>query len=65
MWEYINQNSITMKKLKDLKGVKELDKKEQKNINGGIADRCRFISCVPEDVCINGVCVPRPKPWEI
>ncbi len=65
MWEYTNQNIIIMKELKDLKGVKELDKREQKNINGGIADRCRFISCVPEDVCINGVCVPRPKPWEI
>ena len=65
MWEYTNQNIIIMKELKDLKGVKELDKREQKNINGGIADRCRFISCVPEDLCINGVCVPRPKPWEI
>lgn len=65
MWGYTNQNSITMKELKDLKGLKKFDKREQKNINGGIADRCRFISCVPEDVCINGVCVPRPKPWEI
>lgn len=62
---YTNLNSITMKELKKIKEVKELNKREQKEINGGIADRCRFISCVPEDVCINGVCVPRPKPWEI
>ncbi len=50
-----------MKNLKNLKGAKELSKNEQKNLNGGFvkAYTCRNISCVPEDICIDGRCVER------
>ena len=54
-----------MKKLQDVKGVKRLNKNEQRSINGGI-DLCRVIQCVPEYVCDREKgCVPRQKPWEI
>ncbi len=52
-----------MKTLKGLKGVKELSKSDQRTINGGI-DRCKLIQCIPEDICINGVCIPRSLPWD-
>ncbi len=47
-----------MKTLKDLKGVKEISKSEQKELNGGRI-RCDFAHICPKgSICINNVCVP-------
>ncbi|MGE0076408.1 MAG: hypothetical protein AB7S48_00960 [Bacteroidales bacterium] len=51
-----------MKTLKELKGVKQLGKKEQQAINGGL----RMCSIKPPYcpypyACVNGVCVLSPE----
>jgi hypothetical protein len=50
-----------MKTLKNLKNAKELNKKEQLEIKGGV-DLCLIIMCIPEDICIDGKCVRRRDP---
>ena len=48
-----------MKKLTNLKGAKKLSKNEQQQVKGGKPDLCKYIRCIPEDICIDGRCVPR------
>ncbi|HCT29363.1 MAG TPA: hypothetical protein DIW31_01200 [Bacteroidales bacterium] len=55
---------LTMKNLKNLKGVKTLSKKEQQSINGG-KKMCYWgpngYYCIAPWVCVNGVCVLGPE----
>ncbi len=47
-----------MKKIKNLKGVKELNKTEQQAVKGGKIYRCRTENdCPPGYGCLRGICV--------
>ncbi|MFA8435035.1 MAG: hypothetical protein ACEPOZ_11010 [Marinifilaceae bacterium] len=48
-----------MKTLKNLKNVKELNRKQQQEIKGGFKDLCDIIMCIPEAYCVDGKCVRR------
>lgn len=61
----LTQNFSIMKTLKELKGVKQLGKKEQQAINGGKM-ACKVLSngeeyCPYPYVCINGICELGPE----
>jgi len=47
-----------MKKLANLKGVKMLNKNEQKSITGGKIKCGEEFVCRPQYCCVNGVCYP-------
>ncbi|MGE0076410.1 MAG: hypothetical protein AB7S48_00970 [Bacteroidales bacterium] len=53
-----------MKTLKELKGVKQLGKKEQQTVNGGKM-QCLYSPegeyCPYPYVCVNGICVLSPE----
>ena len=50
-----------MKTLKELKGVKELSKNEQKSLNGGKMACLQSVSgppyCPASYTCVNGICI--------
>jgi len=52
-----------MKKLKELKGVKLLCKKEQKGITGGFIITCSETQpCLSKYCCEGGYCIQKPFP---